>query len=50
MLDQGITDWDQAARVLWTMAGRASEIPNLAGGGHGATQSNIDDSDDDLRS
>ena len=30
-LDQGITDWDQATTVLWTMAGRASEIPTLAG-------------------
>lgn len=39
-LDQGVTDWDQAATVLWTMAGRASEIPNLAGRGPGTTQSN----------
>jgi hypothetical protein len=37
-LDQGITDWDQAATVLWTMAGRASEVPNLAGSGQTTTQ------------
>lgn len=31
MLDRGIADWDQATTVLWTMAGRANEIPPLAG-------------------
>lgn len=30
-LSRGITEWDQAATVLWTMAGRESEIPTLAG-------------------
>jgi hypothetical protein len=28
---QGITDWDRAATVLWTMAGQASQVPTLAG-------------------
>jgi hypothetical protein len=36
-LDQGITDWDQAATVLWTMAGEASEVPTLAGSGPATT-------------
>jgi hypothetical protein len=39
-LDQGVTDWDQAATVLWTMAGRASEIPSLAGSAPATTNSN----------
>jgi hypothetical protein len=39
-LDQGVTDWDQAATVLWTMAGRASEIPSLAGSTSATTNSN----------
>jgi hypothetical protein len=38
-LDQGVTDWDQAATVLWTMAGRASEIPSLAGSASATTSS-----------
>jgi hypothetical protein len=36
-LGQGITDWDRAATVLWTMAGQASEIPTLAGSGPATT-------------
>ncbi len=40
-LDRGITDWDQAATVLWTMAGQESEIPTLAGSAPATTNGNV---------
>ncbi len=39
-LGQGVTDWDQAATVLWTMAGQESELPTLAGSVPATTNSN----------
>jgi hypothetical protein len=39
-LDQGITDWDQAATVIWTMAGQSNAIPTLSGSTVPSTDAN----------